>query len=180
MRPAPGGVVARIGRLVDGLSVTLALLASALIVALMLAVVFDISRRQLTGRSIGGVLEYSEIVMVLIVYLGIGYGQLTRSHVWVDLFIARLSDRVRLQLDLFVLFVVAALFFWIAVQTAQAGLTSFERREVRTGLASAPVWPAKIAVSVGFCAMALQCFSQFLSGAVRLWPATADGRSPTS
>lgn len=126
----------------------------------MCLIVLDVARRQLTGRSIIGVLEYSEIAMVLIVYLSLGYGQMTRSHVAVDLFLARLTPKARTTLDTAVLLTMGLLLLWFAFHATDAALSSFERREVRTGLAGVAVWPAKLAIPLGVLAMAVQCFAQ--------------------
>lgn len=157
-RNAEGGITLR--RVTNALSSASALVASLLVAVLMCVIVTDVARRHVTGRSILGVLEYSEIAMVLIVYLSLGYGQMTRSHVAVDLFLTRLPPRARVTVDTAVLALTALLLMWAAFHTTGAALTSFERQEVRTGLAQVPVWPAKVAIPVGLFAMGLQCVAQ--------------------
>ncbi|NDK33260.1 TRAP transporter small permease subunit [Nesterenkonia haasae] len=151
---------AALHRLASALSGGLALCASLLVAALMCLIVVDVARRQLTGRSIIGVLEYSEIVMVLIVYLSLGYGQMTRSHVAVDLFLTRLAPKARIAVDTAVLLTTGLLLLWFAFHATDSALSSFERLEVRPGLAGVPVWPAKLAIPLGVLAMAVQCFAQ--------------------
>ena len=153
-------VAAKIGR---GLrrAVRLTALGSAVIagialVFVMTAVVADVLSRNLRGRSVAGLVDQTEVVLAVVVFLALAYTQTRREHVTVEAVVNRLKGWrfrvVRLSAGI-VAVLVTVLLAWA---TTRVAITSFEAREVRLGIAAVPLWPGRIAVAYGFWLLALE------------------------
>lgn len=152
----------RVDRGLRTLSGILAGVGALVLGYLMLATSLDVIMRTSTGRGVHGVVEYSEIVMAALVFLGLGQAQRTDSHIAVDVVVRRLRpamERVVVTLGL-VLSVMLLLF--LAYHTALSAVESFQAGERHYGIASVPLWPARAAIPVGLGVMALECAVQAL------------------
>lgn len=134
----------------------LALLAVSCIVFVLLAVTADVTRRALIGESIGGVVEISEVMMVVIVFLGLGYTESRSGHVSMTLLIRKLSSRSAAIVNSFGLLVVLIIVAWMVWVTGDRALESVAAGEYRFGLVRVPVWPARIAIVVGLAVYFLE------------------------
>lgn len=146
----------------DRFAKMLAIVAGVGVAALMVMINADVVRRWVTGAAIPGVVEYGELAMVIIVYFSIGYTQLDNRHVTVDIFTAKFPKRFARGLDITVLFGMGIFLLWVSWQTGITAYESFETGERHFGSVQASVWPARLAISVGFLSMALQCVAQAL------------------
>lgn len=136
----------------DGLgwvSKPLAVIGALAVVVIMLLTTLDVAWRTFAGGSFGGLVEYSQILIVVGVFLGLAHTQLMGRHVTVDLLVTRLSPRTARAVERLALVVCLIVLGWIFWATLQAGLTSFRSREFRFGVANVPVWPAKLAIPLG-------------------------------
>lgn len=132
------------------------MLAALIIVAIMFSTAADVTSRQLTGSSIAGVVEYSEVLMVSLIFLGLAYAQRTGAHIGVDIFLERMPARaahVVRAVGLLIAFLVVAI---MAYETLQVALRSFESREFRFGLVPVPIWPARLLIPLGLAALLLE------------------------
>src|SRR5690606_33166467 len=68
----------------------MALVASFGVVVLVTSVTVEVIARGIVGRSIPGALELAETLLVVIVFLGLAYGESTATHVRMTL----LTDRL--------------------------------------------------------------------------------------
>lgn len=75
--------------------------AGALIISVMAFTVYNVLGRWLFGAPLRGTVELTQLAMIGIVYLGLGYAQHQNSHIAVDLLYQRLGRRTRLVLDVF-------------------------------------------------------------------------------
>jgi len=118
--------------------------------ALMVLTVTDVVMRKAAGQGIPGVIEYSEVLLVVGVFFAIAAAQVRGFHVATTGFVSNLPRTARRIVELIgaVLGVlVVATMAYVAVVTAW---TSFENGEYRMGIAHVLVWPARAAVAVGF------------------------------
>jgi len=158
-------VLDRADRWLRTLSGALAAVGSLVLVYLMVGTSLDVILRNASGRGLHGVVEYSEIFMAALVFLGLGQAQRTDAHIAVDVFVRRLprpGGRVVTTLGL-VVTVLVLLFLTYA--TANSAMESFQAGERHYGVAGVPMWPARAAIPVGLAVMALECLLQ----AVRHW-----------
>lgn len=134
----------------------LAMLSAMAILVIMLLTVADVTQRWATGRSMAGVLEFNEILMVAVVYLGLAYTQRRDEHVSVDLLVTRLPRRARRWVEavaLLLAIMVVGLLLWATLET---GLESYARREFRFGLRAVPIWPARLVIPLGLLFLSLE------------------------
>ena len=146
----------RFRRAVHGTTQLLAFLAVLGIVFMLLAVVADVTRRGLAGQSVKGVVELGEVMMVVIVFLGLGYAERRGAHVSMTLLVRKLSHRWSAVINGLGLLLVVVVVGWMVYVTADRALASFEVREYRFGLVRVPVWPARVAIAVGLAAYFLE------------------------
>lgn len=136
-------------KLVHGLTQLLAFLAVICIIAMLLAIVADVTRRTLVGESVPGVVELGEVAMVLIVFLGLGFAERRGAHVSMTLVVRKLPPRTAAIVNGLGLLLVVVVVGWMVWVTADRALESFAAQEYRFGLVRVPVWPARIAIAVG-------------------------------
>lgn len=141
---------------IDTVSAVLAVLAAACVMAMMLLTCLDTGMRWFTGRSVAGVQEIVEQLMVAVVFLGMAYALRRGDHVAVkivtDALPVRLAAALRLAGMAAMIFVVA----WMTWRTGSQAWRSFLAGEVRFGLLQVPVWPARVAIPLGLGVMLLQ------------------------
>lgn len=140
----------------------LAVLAATCLGVLMMLTVADVTRRNITGRALPGTVEYSELLMVALVFLGLAAAQRRKEHVAVNLLTSRLPVHVSRLVRIAGLVVVLLFIGWMTWKTGQEAHRSLSRNEVRIGLQSVQVWPARLAMPVGLAALFLQVVADVL------------------
>ena len=143
-------------RAVHAITQVLAFLAVLCIVIVLVAIIADVTRRSLAGKSVQGVVELGEVMMVVIVFLGLGYAERRGAHVSMTLLVRKLPTRSAAIINGLGLLLVVAVVGWMVYVTADRALASFEVREYRFGLVRVPVWPARIAIAVGLAVYFLE------------------------
>jgi TRAP-type C4-dicarboxylate transport system permease small subunit len=128
-------------------------LASAVILAVMAATAYDVTRRKLGEPGVSGIIELTEVALVFIALGGLVVAEVDHLHVRSPLLTDRLPPRAAHALIAIGLLVSAAVVFWATREMAVAAQRSFEIREYRFGLAHVPIWPAKV-----FAPLALGAF----------------------
>jgi len=139
----------RLRRVVHQATQVLAFLAVLCIVVMLVAIVADVTRRTLAGESVAGVVELGEVIMVAIVFLGLGFAERRGAHVSMTLVVRKLAPRTAAVVNGLGLLLVVVVVGWMVYVTADRALASFEAREYRFGLVRVPVWPARVAIAVG-------------------------------
>jgi TRAP-type mannitol/chloroaromatic compound transport system permease small subunit len=164
-------------RPIQALSRLLALLAAVLVVVLIAATLVDAASRNITGVPLRGLLEWSETLLVVLIFLGMPYTMQMGAHVSIDSFVARLSPRNQ-RIVVVIGFVVALpVLIWAAWSTVDIAFTSFQDREARMGLVEIPLWPARAAVALGMVLFALEAAIHVLR-VIEQGPAAADTAEP--
>lgn len=136
-------------RALAGLTVGMAVIGAIGILAIMVITVMDVVTRTTTGGSFGGLVEYTEVLLVVAVFMSIPYAQLRGAHVGVSVLTERMPARAASGVYAAGLVVVASALGWMVWASLERALISFSGNEYRFGLALVPVWPARIAVAVG-------------------------------
>jgi TRAP-type C4-dicarboxylate transport system permease small subunit len=122
------------------------LLAGGGIVILMLLTVADVVRRKIAGPGVPGTVEWTEVVLVIVVFAGMMPAELTRAHIRTSVLTDRVGRRQAALANGVAMLVVSAVVLWASYQTFETGRASFELREYRFGLVRVPVWPAKLII----------------------------------
>lgn len=153
-------------RSIDAVSRALGLAAGVLVMALILLTCIDVAWRNIDGHSVPGAYEYSEVVLVALVFLSLAWTQKVDGHVSIDLVTRALPERASRMLQAAGMVVALAVLSWMTVAGSHAAWESFLSGEYRFGLAQVPVWPARLAVAFGTLMLALQVILRLLDLAV--------------
>ncbi|MBN9605295.1 MAG: TRAP transporter small permease [Actinomycetales bacterium] len=142
--------MARASRIWGAAMAGLGSLSGLLYAALIVTLCVDLLSRVVTGRSVPGLLEASEVVMVVAVGLALGPAESDGSHVRTGLVLDRLpSERIAVWTRrvgaILPLAVAAILVYALFDQALQSTLAA----EVKPGIVPIPVYPAKIALCFG-------------------------------
>lgn len=130
--------------------------AAAGIVMIMLATTGDVARRWVTGRSIPGAVEGSEVVLVIAVFLGLGLAQRQSTHVATAVVTNRVPARIAAAMRSFGLAMVVVFALWVMITTLAKAQHSFQTGEARFGLVQVPIWPGRLAITLGFLLLSLE------------------------
>ena len=133
-----------------------AALAAVALIFLMMLTVVDVTRRALTDRAIAGGIELAPLVLLGAVVLGLGYAELTRTHVRTSLVTSRLPPRVRAGVRATTYALGVALLLWIAFLSADRALNAFRFGDSTPGFVGLPTWPARGLVPFGLTLFALE------------------------
>ena len=148
-------------RVSSSLSQALARFTGLLIIVLMLGVVNDSLLRGVFDIAIWGVLEFSTLLLLALIYFGLPSTQAERVNFRVSVFTDRLPKNVNLVLAgvlILLQLVVLGILGWF---TWQSTLFSFAREEVSMGMVEIPLWPHRALVSLG---LTLTWWQSLMSG----------------
>lgn len=148
--------LAAVRRGIDALTFLLSVVAGLILVCLMGLMVLDVTLRNTTGRPLSGLVDWIELLLVLIVFLGIAEAQRTREHVAIDVVADAFPQRLRIASHVIggvVGLLVVAVTAYVSTRNA---VQSYSIREFRRGLAEVPLWPGRIVLAVGFVLFGLQ------------------------
>ncbi len=123
---------------------------------MMLLITVDVTGRYVFSSPIPGTLEFTEFLIVFVVFFSMAYVQLTKRHICVELMTQRLPGKVADGLAVVVLVIAAVFFVLMAWQSWHAGLSALEYREASDGLVQIPVYPPKLAIPFGAVLIAIQ------------------------
>lgn len=123
---------------------------------MMFGITLDVVLRALTGKPVPGLYEISEMAMVMVVFMGLGWAQTDNAHIRVTMLTDKFSPKwKRFTATLSWLFAGLALLLLAYPATLEA-VYSFSIREFRWGYVQLPIWWAKIAVAVGLWLAVIQ------------------------
>jgi len=134
----------------------LAIAGAVFILVMMGVIVGSVSSRFIFGKSLPGVIEVSEVLMVGIVFLGLARAQQQKLNVRTELLTSCLPRKAQSLLLLLGLLTGLSLMFGVSWYTAKDAYISFLIREERYGIIYFPVWPAKAMVPLGSFLLCLQ------------------------
>lgn len=122
--------------------------ATVVLVLLMLGTVADVVMRSVFDRPLVGTFELTQLAIIVILYLSIGYAEQHDAHIKVDLVTGKLRGRVRR----------AVLFFARLVTIAVAGMLAWRLfafsgslgdSGVSTSVLRYPLWPFALIAAAG-------------------------------
>ncbi len=126
----------------------------ALLVTLLIS--FDVILRYIFRASIPASVEFTQVLLVLLVYLALGKAQEAKQHIRVEFVLEKLSPGVRRYWEIVVHFfalVFIAIVFW---ESLGLFIDSISVMEYYGGAVRVPIYPARGAILVGCGLMTLQ------------------------
>lgn len=149
-------MASRIDRGIRLISRLLAIVAGIAILVMLVLATADVLTRYIRGRGITGVVEYSEILLVLLTLLSLAHAQRHDAHVAVDFLSQRLPTRIAALIQAIALAVIIGAIVVLIRRSTEIAMESWSGGEHTLGIARVPLWPARFAVPIGFAAFLLE------------------------
>lgn len=143
-------------RAIDVMTTVLGVIAFMCMLYLILGTAIDVAQRAVTGRGIPGVIEYAEIILVVLVFFSLAHTQRIGGHVSSGLLARQLAPRPRAIIEAVGLVVVMVFLVFVVWQAGVVAYESYLRGEYRLGLTRALIWPGRWAIAIGLAALILQ------------------------
>jgi TRAP-type C4-dicarboxylate transport system permease small subunit len=140
------------GRLLRGFG----LISSAATFLTMLLVVANIIGRYLFNKPVTGTLEFTESLLVLVIFCSVALTQYDGGHIRVNLVTRRLPKRVQRILTVIAMLTGCAFFTWCSYAAWIFAAQSYSFNEQEWGEIVFPLWPMKFVVFVGIALLAFQ------------------------
>lgn len=170
--------MAELHRLAGRLSDVLGWIALLFLAFMMFGITLDVVLRAVTGKPVPGLFELSEMSMVMVVFMGLGWTQSDDAHIRVTMLTEKLPPCARRSLTTIAWLLAALTFLLLAYPATQEAIYSFSIREFRWGYFQVPIWWAKIAVAAGLWLATAQAVLHALLVAARNDPHEAKAAAP--
>lgn len=155
----PGGWVScmrHVIRSIEKISEFLGGLSGFTTLIITVTVILDIALRALLNAPIPGATEFSTLLLVALVYLGLASVQVSKSNFSVEIVVAHLPPAVRRVQEALVTLLSAAAIGLLVWYTGKEAWISTMRGEMTFGAIVFPVWPSRIIVTFGLTVLWLQ------------------------
>lgn len=126
-----------------------AIIASLCTFALAIVITTDVVSRMVTSRSLPGLVEVSETLLVMLIFLGMAFASYTGGQIAVDLVTGALPKRVAAWMRSIGDAITLAILVWLVSATYTRALDSFLGGEYKFGLVHWPLWPARTSIVIG-------------------------------
>ena len=123
--------------------------AAGVLAVMMLLTVSDVFLRYAFNEPIIGTTELTELMMICVAFLGLGWCAIKRAHLKVDLIVARLSPRTQAIADSITLFASLCLCVFFTWRCFLESVTSIQLG-VTSSLLQVPDYPFYFILTLGF------------------------------
>jgi len=137
------------------------------LMGMMFLMVIDVIGRYFFNHPIAGSYELIVYSMVLTVFLGLGYAQLQKAHVKVDIVLHYLSPKAIAVLDVITLSLSLVIFMYITWATILQIKQVFLMKQV-SEILYIPQWPFQMVASIGAGVFCLATFVGILEAICKL------------
>lgn len=133
----------------------LSFLSGLTLLGLLVLTIANIVGRRWLGTSVPGAIEYTEVTLTAIVFLGLARAEYEGAHVRTALLTSKLAPTPARVIRLVGLGVSAAFLLIMSWALADRAQSAFLIREFRIGVAEVQVWPFRIIAVLGVLALAI-------------------------
>lgn len=158
-----GDVMGRASKWLSALERWMALVGAGLIIFLMLIVMVEITLRYVFNIGFEGVLEGSQLLLVMLVFLGLSYSLATGGQIRVEIVLRRVRPRIASALNVLAYtlgVLVCGLIAWTSGEFAQL---AWKHQIYEGGLIQFPLWPSMIWVPIGTAVMGIRFLTMLIS-----------------
>jgi len=160
-----GSRLSRIDRVLAGIETKLALVSGLAVFGLMLLAVVSVTGRNILNVPVPGYVDWIEVTMPLIAFMGISYTQRSGSHIRMDILIGKLNGRMMWAAELFSVLIMLVLVLFLIWGSWAHFARSFDFAAPLWSRDSTidirlPIWPAKLLVPFAFSVLALRLVLQ--------------------
>jgi TRAP-type C4-dicarboxylate transport system permease small subunit len=146
----------------------LAIVGMAAIGVMSFSTSMDVLKRWITGWPFEGVMQLNECLMVVMVFLGLGFAQVHRRHIRIAFIISRMSPK-RIVIADIISCILATLCLGIMMwNTLEEGLWSCSTLEYRFGNVRMPIYWARMLIPVGLFGIIGQLLIDIWTNIMRL------------
>lgn len=133
---------------ISSLNAWLAKLGGYVLLGMMLLTTSDVIGRYIFNAPITGAYEVTEVMMVTLIFLFIGYTQAEKSHISIDLVVRVLPKKLRVTIDILTHLLSLFIIILIAWMNILRCLELMRRNEV-TAILYIPVSPFVLILAIG-------------------------------
>ncbi len=156
-----GSRLSRVDQALGAIEIRLALVSGLAVFGLMLLAVVSVTGRNLLNFPVPGYVDWIEITMPLIAFMGISYTQRNGGHIRMDILIGKLKGRAMWAVELLSVLVMLVLVLFLIWGSWAHFDRSFDFAAPLWSRDSTidiplPVWPAKLLVPFAFSILALR------------------------
>lgn len=150
-------------RVIDTISIVLAVLAALITASLMINVIADVLGRGLFNRPLPGTIDLTQYAwMPSLISLALGYALLRGEHIRVSLLTGPIGPRAQRVIEVIGMastLVVVTFFIWFGVEKA---FDSARTSEHAVGAPWLTIWPFRVVLVVGMIGLLLQALAQLI------------------
>ena len=148
-------MIALIERVERGL-LSLSILSGFATLLIIIVVCADVAGRFMFNSPLHGGVEFSELLMVVLVFFGLAAAQQQRQNYSIELVTRHLAMWMQKLRELLGYITCLAIVILLAWPSSKQAMMSFERGEAGFGIVPFPLWPARILLAVGLWLLAVQ------------------------
>jgi TRAP-type C4-dicarboxylate transport system permease small subunit len=134
----------------------LGLISAVATFVMMVLVVANVAGRYLLNQPLTGTLEFTESLLVIIIFLSVALTQYDGGHIRVTLLTRRLPKAWARRMTVFSMLCGAAFFTWCSYASWIYAAQSYSFNEHEWGEVVFPLWPMKFVVFFGIALLAFQ------------------------
>ncbi|MCD6007368.1 TRAP transporter small permease [Halomonas sp. IOP_31] len=151
----PGGLLRILGGLDRGLGVIERIIVGGSILVMAALMSSNVVGTLVFGQGIAGTYEITEMLIILITFVGIGYAARNARHISMSAIYDLLSGRLRKALLILICLGTAALMFYFAYKSIDYVMVLKDRGRVSASL-RIPMWTIYLALPIGFTLAGIQ------------------------
>jgi C4-dicarboxylate transporter, DctM subunit len=141
-----------------------AVISAAIIMVMTFLTVIDVFLRYAFRHPLIWNFDLQTVLIVLVVFLGIGYAQYQRKHIMIDVLTTRLSKTNQLWFQFFNDIIFLVFMALIAWQMTLQAWDAWQLDDYIEGIVRIPIWPAKAAIALGAALLSLTLILNIFQG----------------